>query len=305
MVASIYKSNDNGQTWQMMLDSFVTTKLFVSRNGFIFVSGFLHESGFYRSKDDGITLDFTSDAAIEGTLYHNSIYATNFIELGNGIILAGCHDFSAYYYSLDQGDSWFAYDMGDTCSSCQGIAMNNFGELFCLSSLDYSIQKSLDTGKTWKYVNKPVDCTGCRGESVPIIFNPKNSYGIEGMGLKKTDDNGNNWIDTKTDMYKGYLPPFCLDSTYNFITSGWYYDGEYVSDIRRVKGDFSSFESISDSIFKHGEYPSCFTTSPDGFIYIGTEDGRLYRSRQPYVSVQEPPKIEKEEMCVSPRMYWK
>ncbi|MCX6153717.1 MAG: hypothetical protein NT007_06125 [Candidatus Kapabacteria bacterium] len=308
---SIYKSTNHGKSWEIIFDR-IPQCLFVSSNNYLFSSTNYYCPCLYRSKDGGKTWDTTKLATVFGTIYqdYNGMRVTNFIELGDGTILAGHHDFSWYYFTSDQGDSWYDIYMGDKASDCQGIAVNNLGELFCLSSQDYAIQKSIDTGKTWKYVRKPIDCTTCPDQYVPILFNPKSDCGISSDYSDKviSRDNGNTWVKDTGYLYFNYEPlyrPFALDSMYNFITSGTHWDTtikDFKYDIRRYKSDLSSFEDISDTMIikTNSDKPSCIETSPDGYIYVGMRDGRLFRSHQKYVSVKEPEPQQPAGIKISP-----
>ncbi|MCX6153709.1 MAG: hypothetical protein NT007_06085 [Candidatus Kapabacteria bacterium] len=309
--AGISKSSKNGISWDRLLD-WVPYNLFIAKNGFIFVSGYNYQSrsGVSRSKDGGKTWDYSGDSAPDdSTGILQWLNPTNFLELSNGMIVTGSNTGHQIYYSTNYGDTWYARGCWDY-SWPKGIAFNNFGELFAVSSKDYAIQKSIDTGKTWKYVRKPIDCTTCPDQYVPILFNPKSDCGISSDYSDKviSRDNGNTWVKDTGYLYFNYEPlyrPFALDSMYNFITSGTNWDTtikDFKYDVRRYKSDLSSFEDISDTMMirNNDDKPTCIETSPDGYIYVGMQDGRLFRSHQRYISVKEPEPPQPAGIKISP-----
>jgi len=181
-VGGVYRSQDNGDTWDKQPTIRNAYSLFVADNHSIFVG--YDYNGVYRSNNGGISWSEANNG------YTNS-YSFGFGQLGNGRIYSSGWP-SGTYYTDNYGDQWQMLDVSLFSSSrsfsfcgtgevvnaglSQGIAhsknggvdwtivhytagsvsdmrMLDTGECFALATED-GVLISLDTGRTWQTFNE-------------------------------------------------------------------------------------------------------------------------------------------------------
>ena len=188
---------------------------------------------------------------------------------------------ATYPYSIlrttDMGQTWDRF--ADSVSwGFECIEFNSEGHWFIGTGI-FDLYRSTDEGKTWvRQINQD------HGFGLTeIVFHPTNGLGYAGgsLWLYRTINNGRNW-----QKVGAWTIDLALDS------AGYFYTG-----LARFKEDLSSSEPLKPG-YMPIHYPKLIEYSPTGYIYSAAEYGGLYRSREPVVSVVEPPQTDTPKQTI-------
>ena len=182
--AGLYKSTDNGETWnkiETQFDDFKVYALYANKDDHIFV-GTDFQGVIYRSTDDGKTWEKTNSGYVS-----NQCWAFGQNKDGT-VLFAGSGGYiPALCRSTDNGDSWENMDWLPVLS----FAVDSINTIYC-GTFD-GIYKSTDDGLTWNQ-------TGFGGTPInSILIDAHNGlfcgtgYYSNGQGVFYSSDSGNKW----------------------------------------------------------------------------------------------------------------
>ncbi len=186
---AIFRSDDGGNTWDMVGASTVTPQsMTINGQGDLYVGSDLF--GLFKTTDQGTSWSrlFTGD---DNFLVIKSLSAGP-----DGHMLLSSFNDQKIYYSADFGDSWQPATIdGDQTqlTIMQYMFLDNKNVWAAASSLLSSgkggLYASTDTGKTWSFL-------GMEGKEILCMGTTDNAqYVGTSDGLYKTTDNGTNWDD--------------------------------------------------------------------------------------------------------------
>ncbi len=267
---SIYKSNDNGQSWVEF--KFFRKKspqsILIADNGYIFV-GTGYGNGFFRSTDNGETWENLGERMHE---YRN---IDKMLFTKKGTLLTNT-PFSKINRSTDYGETWESIWSEDVVYS---FSESPDGNILAGGERGL-IQLSTDDGLTWQVVIQ---------DNHPLThFNPISDFEFE-------PDKGSGYaISTVLDAYSknNYKKWSYMDNYQTVRIPGRSIALDSIGNLwmcyetaRRSTNDIDVWDTVSSGLMH--DYYTCIETSPDGYIFLGTDNGGLYRSRERYVSVKE------------------
>ena len=179
----VYKSTDNGATWQLKMNIGVR-QFEIDNNGFIYMAGFV---GIFKSTDGGNTF-----FQIGQSIPSNEFYDISYIN--NGIFLVS--SFNGVYKSLDWGASWSPTSFNGFGAFDIGINANGI-MFFANSTLSWSgTYRSSDLGTTWQNINPYFSSTALEYLNDGCVIAGFTETGVITNGIYVTSDNGNTWENT-------------------------------------------------------------------------------------------------------------
>ena len=265
----IYKSPDNGRSWERILkDDRSFVEMLGLDDGSILAS-VSAEKKFYRSTDEGKNWELWSEV---------NFPIWDFVQNRRGILFAIPHR-SYVFRSTDRGKTW---EYLTNSKAGEAIAINNQDDVIT-ANYAYSggIFISTDDGETWVKTHQ------YEPEEVPfefktLIFHPRKKLGFGNTSwgyFYKTYDNGFSWTgDRYGSRPGGKYHEMAVDSLGNFW-AGYY----------RSTNDGETWEAVESGLDPTHRETIAMGVSPDGYIFLATRYGGLYRSKERYVSVEEPP----------------
>ena len=263
----VQKSTDNGKNWQYCgLDDQMLYHILVARNGYIYVSGGLGgilKGNIFRSTDGGKSWKWLKLSS------NKSYMITSLYENRRGHIFAGRNGSYGYFYTTDSGESW---ELKSTPGGTNCFSENSEGHKF---RGDYAaiVYRSTDDGDSWQQMTEHYSGDNCFWDIKRIPFDP---HGTKGWALcMKTTDNGRTWEQFNYQDTEPFTPTN-FDSLGNYLIPGW-----------RSTDKGKNWEKITSRL-NHKRY-NILTVSPNGYYFLGAENGGLYRSRKNYVSVEPAP----------------
>jgi photosystem II stability/assembly factor-like uncharacterized protein len=217
----------------------------------------------YRTLDNGKTWEYWVD--LDKSFYH-------LVKNSKGILFSTPH--SSYVYRSTDGAKTWEYLPNSKAGGA--IAINNQDHIITMNSGYSDVYKSTDNGDTWFRVFE--------GEYIIMaycaIFHPHKPIGIINhmMGNLISRDNGDTWEELKGGPWSRSWPKqMAVDSLGNFWGGAFY----------RSSDDGETWEVVDSGVDPaHRHYVYTMEVSPQGYIYVSTWYGGLYRSREAYVSVQ-------------------
>ncbi len=182
-LGGIFRSSDNGQTWEKIYDNSLLIADFrsvaVNSSGHIFAG--TDGSGLLRSTDGGATWEKVSNTFSSSTI---TTLAVNADRLFIGSLYG-------LFYSDDEGSS--INSVTGISGSIGPIAINSSGDLFA-GTFNNGAFRSTDDGVNWTAINTGLDING-----YGILAFAFNSSGdiitTNGSKVYLSTDNGDNWQD--------------------------------------------------------------------------------------------------------------
>jgi photosystem II stability/assembly factor-like uncharacterized protein len=280
MAHGLYRSKDQGDSWEYLgkvdEDEYITQLVVHPTKPEIMFAGFnrnYYRGGIYRSDDGGESwtsvLPYLPVVDIEIDPSHpNIMYAT-----GWGTALAPVVD-GGIYKSTDEGKTWEHISTLSPWIPDVAVHPTSSNILFAVSDWG-GVYRSNDAGVTWQQIS---DIQACRR----ILINqnnPNQMFLSCDDGVWRTDDGGQSWTDTTSDLPSvlGYtmIQTAELDpNDPNTIWVGLKYDGMYVS---HDSGDH--WEHVSYGIFYVGAGiygPQCTSSDIANGKLIIACSGMLY-----------------------------
>lgn len=176
------------------------------------------------------------------------------------------------YKTGDNGDTWERLDFhyfGDI----YGLAFNSEGELFAASD---GVYRSSDNGETWDVLGGCgfLSCLAIKGSGIMFVGWPVNFWPPQPQdtgGICRSFDNGDSWELVNDGLTN--LDVFCLavHPVFGQIYAGTF-EGLFISD-----NDGASWSRVTDPGLT-AEHFTCLEFNSLGHIYVGTDDGGVFRS---------------------------
>jgi len=257
----LYRSLDDGTSWTRLTNGLVDSSIqAIAMNsvGHLFVST---DSGLFRSTDNGDTW----------TLRSAQLSGFRGLEVGQGPFMYAITSNFLLYKSSDLGLTWSGDSTITSLALC--LAMDPTDNIFLGTSS--GLYKSIDNGSSWSGVAL-ADTTI---ESVTIAPNGHIFIGTLGA-IYRSGDGGNTW--------QASYPTVRGDEGFRSMTTDRnnliYGIGNYT---------YSVFRSTNDGLVwtQHtvvNQYIPAFSicTSPNGLIFVGKNNGLVYRSSDQAISWQ-------------------
>ncbi len=286
-------SDDTGKTWRNTSSHDVWQKAtcITSKGTLLLYSSASREPRVkehtLRSTDNGATWHEVYGIKSNGNTY--PIYPDCFLAVGDTIFAGE----GGILRSTDDGQTWRAMQGG----SAMCLYRTRAGTY--LAGDERAISRSTDGGATFKRTDINTTFTNFIFFR-DIVQNPKTgrlfaaSTGFCNFGIYYSDDDGEIWI-PHTQWLDRCTQKLAVDSIGNIYATSWY-------DIFRSTDNGATWQLFTSSGLaanignsygglSGGSPYSAFIVSPDGRLYLGMQDGGLYRSRErfPPVSVAEQP----------------
>ena len=255
--SGIYKSTDNGDTWDEMVtpfDPFEIYALYITEGNDILV-GKNHQGRIYRSTDGGETWENNNSGYDTGECWA-------FGESNDGVLFAGSGE-GEVYKSTDYGNSWEF--TGNLAAVVFDTDTNN--EVYCGTL--YGLYKTTDDGLNW-LMNISLADTAVSS----ILIDDSNNvyigtgYYDSGNGVYYSTNSGGNW--THLGLKGKVVLSLAFDSKGN-LYAGTKQDGLFKTTDRGIswtqyQNGISGIEVFRLKINKQDE------------IFIGSEDEGVFRS---------------------------
>ena len=193
----IYKSIDNGNSWQVAFDLPISFNDIIVRNSFIIASS---NNGLYKSIDNGLTWNLI-----------NTLNSVIIKQTSTGRLILG----SGPYYSDDEGVNWLQSN-APTLIDLRDLAENN-GRLIAAGSNGVYI--SDDNGENWSQSNQGINSADLTPNIWSICSFNNVIYIANGniTGVYKSIDNGNNWVQISSGLSATVAYPFNISIQNNQI----------------------------------------------------------------------------------------
>lgn len=258
----IYRSNDNGTTWNHInagMNASYVWSIGLGSYGYIYAGT---EKGLYLSNNNGTSWTATtlSQKDVRSVVVDNNgtIYAATW---GNGI-----------FKSVDNGQNWTAINSGLTNQVVHSLVINSQSELFA-GTFGAGVFKSVNGGENWSSTSFNNGYIW----SLTASANGTLYAGTYSDGVYKSNDNGQTWQKMVNGLSNPYVYAVVTDNDNNVYANTW--NG----------GVFASSNSGNTwySLGMGGNKVSSLITTPSSSIIAGTSDGRLYTRHSGLTSAKE------------------
>jgi|GEM_PF-3484794 len=278
----MYRSSDNGNTWQQINNGLTTAPqgmlaikdIIVVGNDIFITYG---ENGIYKSSDNGNTWQFSGN----GTLFYSDPQYGDFyvpfltLEYYNNTIYAGGDWNFGVWKSEDNGNNWVitSYDTNNITTVDDLLVKDNV----IFASSEYGdIYRSLDNGITWTSISANLDITKYSKK----LFSVDNSIFLANHGgIYKTDDLGETWI--RADKYI-MLQQINISGILKH--NGNYFVGSFTSGVFKTEDNFNTWQSKNNGLLPVNDVMEDFLRNIKSFEdthlfaynYISTDDGESW-----------------------------
>ncbi|MFC1726544.1 hypothetical protein ACFL4T_13055 [candidate division KSB1 bacterium] len=262
--AEMYRSSDDGETWEKLNWYLSIDDLVFKKNGDIFTKAYSEwSSHLLRSTNNGDIWEELSLASPGDRTFGPLTMDSN----ENIFAVAN----NAVYRSSDNGETWIK--KGNALDHSCKLVVTNRGTIYLGSTFD--VYYSKDAGLSWTKTNAPEDFE-IRG----LCLHPADM--IFARTFNKLYYSSTRKFDWKriTEFDTWGLEGLMIDEEgviYVLIEESFYSPGEeYGIFISQDHG--KSFQKIEPP----HEHMESFTLDPGGIMYIGTFDDGLYKSNEPF-----------------------
>ncbi len=261
-----FRSTDDGNSWKEVTFGpagmyYVLYPMIVSSSGTVMLSAFANGlPGILRSTDDGSSWTHTPISSTDERVVSIS-------EGVNKTLMLGTYS-GTMYRSTDDGMRWDKIYSGTSKEEISAIAGDTSGNWYALQ--DSVVIRYTNTGQ-WKYSVIPKSYFNTYA-AVAVESNGRIFISTPWGGVKMSDDQGETWNPTMSEVYNPFVMSLATDNNGNvFAGTG---NGFY-----RLADSVLRWDNINDG------FPSTFTLmaklSPEGYLYGGTQDYGMYVTETP------------------------
>jgi hypothetical protein len=284
-INGIYKSTDNGESWNLSLLSTSDIYCFASVGGYLFAGR--NAAGVCRTSNDGINWSYSgltssnvyslltkgsllfagSQNAAYGGVYISTDYGGNWNNVSSGLqsspvhsftlsgenIFAGVQDspFNGVYFSVSNGSYWINVT-NDLSGFVYSLAVNGTNVFAGTSS--NGIYISTNNGGNWTQ-------TGLTGKAIYCILTGGNNvFAGTSSGVYLSTDNGSNWI-VKNDGFTVIPSVRALLISNNYVFAGTYNQSVWRRPLSDIIGINIISEFVPEKYFLSQNYPNPFNPS--------------------------------------------
>lgn len=279
-VDGLFRSLDQGKTWNMSLSKYVIFSMVFNENGDIFAFHNTTEgSVLLRSSDEGDTWELLITAHIiypHSLIFHQSGYI--FLgDLGSPGINKG-----GIYRSDDNGVSWQDTNFPDSIG-VYSIVNNNKGDLY--AGTTRGVYRSTDCGNSWESINKGIrEVNGQPSFISELIINPVNHYifSVDAYydEVYRSSDNGNNWELKSPELqtYSSILDILINSKGEIFIAVSNNRGPETARGVFYSADNGDNWQQVNNGLIN----TNVNTVAIDslGFLYVATDEDGIFRTME-------------------------
>ncbi|MGA9365814.1 MAG: T9SS type A sorting domain-containing protein [Bacteroidota bacterium] len=261
----IYRSNDNGQTWDALSstlgDPYGAPFLALNSHGHIFTDA--SGRGIVRSIDNGYSWQsINSGLPVAG-------YARNFarslvIDFSDRIFISSDY---GVFQSTDNGETWIP--SGSATLNLSRLAVTSRGTLFATGWNVNRLYRSTNSGATWDTLSTGIPFSY---EPNSITTNADEILLSTDSGLLYSIDNGNTW----KKIFSGYVDCACVDSSGGiYLAAGQYLNGYFRGVYRST--DKGITWTASNSTWQGVSISHMIYSPKSRALFLASQSG-IYRS---------------------------
>ncbi len=265
---AIYKSTDNGNTWEnitnasvlnLSLSNFNTVK--INSEGILYAG--VSYLGVWWSSDDGESWDYNQITHNPHSGLGASIYYITF-NSNNDI-------FVSHFRSTDHGANWYEMSIYG-----YGFVFTSSNKIF--ATTQDGVYKSTDNGTTWLPSN-----SGIENISMHPIVQTSNGYifaGSDQVGIYLSSDEGASWIQSNSGLNDLQISSLTVDNNDNILAgtvSGEIYISTDFGSNWNLKENSSVNSQINEILTLPGSTPATIYTATNGDgIFKSTDLGNSW-----------------------------
>ncbi len=270
--AGVYKSSDNGTSWENLTQGYWVWTVAIDDNDYIYVG--TGDRGIIKSTDDGVTWDSLNIGIPQNDVRDMKIH--------NGDIYISCWG-GGILKSTDEGLNWNVISDPLPTKVMHTIAFDSQGRLWAGAYDGFGLFYTDNDGISWNSVEIPykfiwsIDFNSNDALFVGTFGGPEDI----GLGLYITEDFGQTW--DYTEAFQGlniYGAQFVADQMFVLTWE----NGIYSSSDAGFGEGVPEWLPFNAGLMS-GEV-SAVIDLPDGYLLLATSDSYIYKSVTPITSVE-------------------